>query len=448
MRAPILLIAMSGVRVRDPELLALGLTLPGFVERSRVIASLPSLGLLTLAAHTPEEYEVEYVEWDDLPLDPVTWILERNVGVVAFSCLTARITECYRICDLLKNSGVITVLGGLHVSACPEEALQHAHTVVQGEGELVWSTLVEDWSKGNLQRCYTSFEGGKPSAMKWQPRVPRYDLLDMNRYNRITVQSTRGCPLDCEFCGASRTISRFRKKRVEHLRNELQAITRIWRRPFIELADDNTFIDKQWSEQLCDVLEEFDLRWFTETDLSIAEHPALLRRIARSGCRQLLIGLESADQMNLQNMDRMNWKHGWFHQAQEAVRVIQDHGITVNACFILGLDGDSLESFARTLEWIDRLESCEVQITLQTAFPGTGLYRRLESEGRLDPYPFWDRCTLFDLTHEPRGMSREALASGFRELMGAVYSEERVALRRKRARSCRQSAALDSLDER
>ena len=436
MKTKILLIAMSGVRVRDPEMLALGLTLPGFVERSRVIASLPSLGLLTLAAHTPAEYEVTYLEWDEMPPDPVAWIQERSFGLVAFSCLTARINECYRICDLLKDSGVITVLGGLHVSACPEEALLHADTVVQGEGEFVWPALLEDWRKGKLQSLYTSFVGGEPGTMEWRPSVPRYDLLDVGRYNRITVQTTRGCPLDCVFCGASRTISRFRKKRVENLRMELKAITDIWKRPFIELADDNTFVDKRWSEHLCDVLEEFDLRWFTETDISIAEHPALLRRIARSGCRQLLIGLESADQLNLRNMDGMNRKHSWFHKAREAVRVIQDHGITVNACFILGLDGDGPDSFARTLDWIDSLESGEVQITLQTAFPGTALYRRLEAEGRLDPYPFWDRCTLFDLTHEPGGMSRETLASGFRELMGAVYSEERVALRRKRTRSC------------
>jgi radical SAM superfamily enzyme YgiQ (UPF0313 family) len=133
----LLLAAMSGVRVQDGELLALGLTLPGFVERSQVIAALPSLGLLTLAARTPAPWEVVYREFDELPADAAASIAGEGFDLVAVSALTARIGETYAFCDQLRAQGVSVVLGGLHVSAMPGEAAAHADAIVVGEGEPV-----------------------------------------------------------------------------------------------------------------------------------------------------------------------------------------------------------------------------------------------------------------------------------------------------------------------
>ena len=138
-----LLLALSGVRVKDQELLELGMTLPGFVERSEVIASLPSLGLLTLAAHTPEHWELEYLEVPDSIEDARVHALDGAFDVVAISSLTARILEAYDLADLLRASGLTVVIGGLHASTLPREALEHADAVVQGEGEAVWARLQE-----------------------------------------------------------------------------------------------------------------------------------------------------------------------------------------------------------------------------------------------------------------------------------------------------------------
>jgi len=435
-RKRLLFVAMSGVRVFDQELLKLGLTLPGFVERSRVIASLPSLGLLTLAAHTREDWQIGYREYDALPADAARSIAEEGFAVVALSSLTARIDEAYALSRELRSLGVLVVIGGLHASALPHEAAQHCDIVVKGEGELVWPQILTDLERGEWRPFYDSATAGLTSRFHAEQPVPRYDLLELERYNRLTLQTTRGCPLHCSFCAASRTISPYRKKSLEQVRRELEAILALWPRPFIELADDNTFVDKAWSRQLVALLAEHPLKWFTECDISLADDPELLRLLGRSGCAQVLIGLESAAAESMREVDAQDWKSRRHRSYAEQVRRIQDHGISVNGCFILGFDHDGPDIFQRTLDYIDSLELAEVQITLLTPFPGTSLRRRLESEQRLLPDAGWDRHTLFDLTFQPARMSVDDMKSGFHRLMQEVYSEQRVSRRRKTLQHC------------
>lgn len=439
----ILFLAMSGVRVEDPELLALGLTLPGFVERSEVIASLPSLGLLTLAARCPPHWHIAYRECDQQPPDTIVEeIVKDGFQVVAISSLTARILDAYGIADGLRRSGVQVILGGLHASAMPDEAAMHADAVVIGEGETCWNDIVSDLESGRLSQRYVSPRGGSSHFHSAPP--PRYDLLDPARYNRLTLQTTRGCPLACNFCAASRLISPYRRKSIPQVRRELDAIRAVWKHPFIELADDNTFLDKSWSRELVKTLGEAGVRWFTETDISIADDETLLDELAASGCAQLLIGLESARPRSLQGLDARDWKRRQFDRYAEKVARIQSRGISVNGCFILGFDTDDESIFAETLDFADTLELAEVQITLLTAFPGTELHRRLAAEGRLPRDPYWNRCTLFDLTFEPRGMSASSLRNGFRWLMQEIYSAERVRQRKRRFRDCVRAARSSS----
>lgn len=435
-RKRLLLVAMSGVRVFDTELLSLGLTLPGFVERSRVIASLPSLGLLTLAAHTPASWEASYREYDELPADAARSIAEEGFAVVALSSLTARIDEAYALSRELRSLGVLVIIGGLHASALPHEAAQHCDIVVKGEGELVWPQILTDLGRGEWQPLYDSATAGLTSRFHDEQPVPRYDLLELDRYNRLTLQTTRGCPLHCSFCAASRTISPYRKKSLEQVRRELEAILALWPRPFIELADDNTFVDKVWSRELVALLADHPVKWFTESDISLADDEALLRLLGRSGCAQVLIGLESASPDSMRGLDTRDWKSRRHRDYTDKVRRIQDHGISVNGCFILGFDQDGPDIFQRTLDYIDSLELAEVQITLLTPFPGTSLRQRLEKECRILEDACWSQYTLFDLTFQPARMSVDEMKTGFRSLMREVYADERVARRRKIFQHC------------
>ena len=425
---------MSGVRVRDQELLRLGMTLPGFVERGRVIASLPSLGLLTIAGCTPSHWEVVYREADEAPE------VEGRYDLVAISSLSARILEAYALADRLRAAGTKVVLGGLHVSALPREAMAHADAVVQGEGEAVWPTLLRDLEEGSLRPLYSSFDPSNRAFRIEDAPIPRYDLLDPSRYNRLPLQTTRGCPLDCSFCAASRLISPYRRKPIERIRREMEAILAIWPRPFIELADDNTFVDKRWGKELSRLLAAYPVRWFTETDLSVAADEELLDLLADSGCAQLLIGLESARRESLRGVDGRDWKHSRWEEYAEKIGRIQSRGISVNGCFVLGFDGDDAGVFERTREFVREIGLAEVQVTILTPFPGTALYDQMEREGRLLSPVYWDRCTLFDLTFRPSGMGVDELERGFRNLMVELYGAEEVARRKRLFRGCVRAA--------
>ena len=279
---------MSGVRVKDKELLELGMTLPGFVERSEVVASLPSLSLLTLAAFTPEHWEIVYKECDDIENYDSTWILDESFDLIAISSFSARILDGYKLADSLRQAGLKVVLGGLHVTALPEEASLHADAIVIGEGEPVWQTLLSDFENGSLKTVYDSKTLRKSFSLS-DTLVPRYDLLDISQYNRLTLQTTRGCPLDCSFCAASRLLSNYKIKPLAQVEKELEAIFSLWPKPFIELADDNSFINKKWAKKLAKLFSAYPLRWFTETDISIAEDEELLELLALSRCTQVLI---------------------------------------------------------------------------------------------------------------------------------------------------------------
>lgn len=410
-------VAVSGVRVYNQALLDRGLTLPGFVERAEVVASMPSLGLLTLAGLTPDRYRVRYVE---LPEYDEAVLAGLDADLVAISSFTAKAHVMYAAADFLRARGVTVVLGGLHVTQLPHEAARHATTVVVGEGERVWPKLLDDWEHGALRPLYRAWDLGPVDL--GQVARPRYELLELDRYNRLPLQTTRGCPLACEFCAASRTLGPYRKKPLACVKRELDAVTALWRRPFIELADDNTFVDKAWSRGLVELLGAAGVRWFTEADISVADDLELVRALGPAGCRQVLVGLESPRRGSLRGVDPAGWKARRADGYRRAIDTLQSHGVSVNGCFVLGLDDDGPEVFEEVARFVEESGLAEVQVTVQTPFPGTALERRLRAEGHLRFEGDWQRRTLFDVCFEPKRMSAAQLEQGLLELMDTLYA--------------------------
>jgi radical SAM superfamily enzyme YgiQ (UPF0313 family) len=421
----IALIAMSGVRAASPELNAVGLTMPGFVERSKVIASLPSLSLLTLAGMTPDRIDVSYHEVADLrQLDQLP-----QCDVAAIASFSAQIKDAYELSDRYRTLGVRTVLGGLHVTARPDEAAQHADAVVIGEGEIGWPMLLADLEAGRLKKRYAT--DGRSFSLADGP-TPRFDLLDINRYNRITVQTQRGCPWRCEFCAASiRLTPLYKMKPVDRVIAEIREIKRLWPKPFIEFADDNSFVHRRHSKQLLREVAAEDIRWFTESDVSIADDPELLALMREAGCAEVLIGHESPRAGGLNGVElRRNWKHGRVGHYLEAIERIQSHGIAVNGCFVLGLDGDGPEIFDAVYDFVQASGQFDVQITVLTAFPGTPMYDRLLADGRLLEPEAWERCTMFDVNFRPAQMSPGELQHNLVALGRRLYTDDERVRRR------------------
>ena len=415
----VVLIAMSGLRAYNEELTRLGMTLPGLMDRGRIIAALPSLSLLTLAGMTPDRVDVEYHEVEDLrKLETLP-----ACDLAAFSTFTARAKDAYELSARYRAAGVTTVVGGLHATALPEEAMRHFDSVVVGEGEPSWPRLLADFEAGRLQPLYRS--NGVEFSLADAP-MPRFDLLDIDMYNRLTVQTQRGCPWRCEFCASSITLTpRFKTKPVDRVIAEIRAIKAMRPRAFIEFADDNTFANKPHARELMRALSDERVRWFTETDLSVADDEELLSSMRDAGCAQVLIGLESPTALGLDGLElRQNWKRRRLDGYLASIERIQSHGISVNGCFVLGLDGDGPEVFDSIWDFVERSGLQEVQITVMTAFPGTPLYSRLRTEGRLIDETGWERCTLFDVNFKPNRMSVSDLEHGLVELGRRLYSEE------------------------
>ncbi len=449
------LIAIAGVKIQTRKFIDLGITLPQFVNRGKVIAQLPSLALLTLAGATPPDVELEYVEVDD-----AVAFSERprlDFDLVALSTYTARAFDAYLVADVYRAHGVPVVFGGLHATVLPEEAALHADAVVIGEGEVLWPEVVRDFLRGGragLKRFYRETRPGRFDL--GEAPMPRFDLLVQSQptsgttlsdpgktgqihrlgpYNRITIQTTRGCPWDCDFCAASKLYgSRYRIKPIDRVLQEVDAVRSLWRRPFIEFADDNTFVHKAWSKQLLRELSGRQIRYFTETDVSVADDEELLDLLYPSGCRQVLIGLESSRRDSLEGIDRVNWKARQHSRYLEAIDKIQSRGVSVCGCFIVGLDSDTPAVFDELREFIDRSRLLEVQITILTPFPGTRLYQRLLAEERLLYPGAWDRCTLFDLNFRPRGMSVEQLEEGVMRLWRDTWNPEAFTNRKRHYR--------------
>lgn len=415
-------VAMSGLRVRDAELAALGVELPGFRARSATIAALPPLGILTLAGLTPPDWSASLHEVSKVDDGVIDRIVRERPTLVAVSALTASILEAYALADGLRREGVVVVLGGLHVTACPDEASARADAIVVGEGEPVWRDVLEDARRGALRARYCA---GAAFDLAEAP-APRLDLLKRGTRPRFTLQATRGCPFACDFCAASRLLGPYRVKPAERVRAELDAIAALDPTLRIELADDNTFALGGPHRELLDELAQSGAQWFTEADWRLGENPAVLERLASSGCVQALIGVESF----VFEHRGMGAKRAPIERIMRAIEAVQSAGVAVIGCFIVGSDGESPESIERLRDFLRSDPCADVQVTLQTPFPGTALRKRLERSGRLRPEKDWSDYTLFDLTYVPDRMSPGELEGAYADLLRGTFDEEATRRRR------------------
>ena len=374
-----------------------------------------SSGLLVIAALTPEKYEVELA---DENLDVVDF--EKDYKLVGISCMTQQATRAYEIADEYRRRGKKVVLGGIHPTVMPDEAKLHADSVVIGEVEYLWGKILVDFENNRLQDFYRA---EKLVNMKDSP-VPRFDLLDPKKYSSIWIQTSRGCPHNCNFCAASKVYGKkYREKSNEQIIGELQYCMKVFKNSRYYFSDDNFFVNKRKKYELLEKMLPLKIRWGATTDISIAEHEELLELAYKSGCNTVLIGFESLSGANLESIDKAKWKFNYREKYQEYIQKIQSYGIGILGAFIVGFDGDDSSAFDSIAEFINETHLYGAQVMILTPFPGTDLRDTLEKEGRITGNN-WSNYTAFDVNYLPGKLSKDELERGVVQIFQRITQKE------------------------
>ncbi len=371
------------------------------------------LGLLVVAALTPPEFDIHFIDENYESID-----FDERYDIVGISAMTQQATRAYEIADQFRKRGATVVLGGIHATVMPEEAKQHADAVVIGEAEHTWPRLIDDYVTQQIKPFYKSTI---PVDMTQSP-MPRYDLLKKYNYNMIWLQTSRGCPRDCEFCAASNVYGRaYRHKTTSQVLKEVNYIKSLWKEPVIDFADDNMFADKVYSNELVRKLGSAGLRWTAQADMSVADSDTFLELLRKNGCILLFIGFETLSKKG--RIDKHGWKQHKIDRYPEIIRKIQSSGIVVFGAFIVGLDEDDNSVFEDLSTFIINNHIYASQITVPTPLPGTRLREKLVRESRILSNN-WQRYTFRDVNFIPKKMKADELCKGVLEVYKKIYSKQ------------------------
>jgi radical SAM superfamily enzyme YgiQ (UPF0313 family) len=363
-------------------------------RKRRVVFTLPPMALPLLAAITPSGVEVRLI---DEAVEDVDLNLEADL--VGLSSMTANSTRAYALADHFRSRGIPVVMGGVHPSSIPEEALKHCDAVVIGEAESLWQRILEDANAKNLQRMY---QNSSPASLESLP-APRWDLLPGQRYFiPRTVQVSRGCPMSCSFCSVSSFFGRSHRTRpLEQVLEEIKSL----RRRFFIFVDDNLTGDPAVAKELFGAMIPLKKKWVAQCSVSIADDNELLNLAARSGCLGLLIGFESLSPDVLRSIGK---RENLSRRYEEVIQKIHDRGIHIQGSFIFGFDEDTPEAIQSTVQFVKENRLTGVNYCHLTPFPGTQLFSNLEEEGRI-LHKDWSLYDRQNIVFRPRHFTPQEL---------------------------------------
>lgn len=376
-------------------------------------APVPNLALPILAALTPQDVTLSFT--DDLltPIDLEKHL--KDVDLVGITVLTKTALRAYHIADAYRKKGVCVVLGGIHPSALPEEAKEHADAVVIGEAEGIWGRLIEDFRAKDLKLFYRQEGTIDPSKIP----SPRREILPTRGYFPVdVVQATRGCPFRCEFCSVQNFFGNtYRFRPVSDVVEEVRNL----RHRLMMFNDDNIIGNPSYSKELLKALIPLKKKWIGQASLSGLKEVENIELLAKSGCIGLLIGFESLSKANLIRSQKYQNDPAEY---REIIDVLHRFGITIWASFIFGFDEDDPSIFEETVAFAIRAKLFSVVFALLTPYPETSFYQRVKREGRLVEDRWWllERPDESAPYFTPKKMSGEVLRECWKKAWKDFYS--------------------------
>jgi len=357
---------------------------------------MPQLALYILEGLTPKEHEVKIVEEEVIPVN-----LEEPCDLVGISCMTANAPRAYEIANEFRKRNKTVIMGGVHPTILPEEALEHADSVVVGEAEGVWEDLLLDYAAGKLNKRYHNPH----------PDLTRYVNKDFKKiikkrlFSIVPIMTTRGCPYNCDFCCVTDLFG----KTIRHIpiENVVKDIVNSGSKNFMFL-DDNIIGHPKYAKELFRTLIPLNIKWVGQASISFLQETELLQLAADSGCKILFIGLESVDETQQKTLKK-SMKNN--EELKLTIKKIKKMGILIHASMIFGFDSDTKKVFRETVKFLIKAKISTVSFNILTPYPGTKTYEDLKRAGRLltDNWKYYDHNTV---VFKPKNMTPLELQIG------------------------------------
>lgn len=358
---------------------------------------MPQLALYILQGLTPPVHEVKIIEEEAENLD-----LEQKCDLVGISCMTANAPRAYKLSQEFKKRGKTVILGGVHPTLLSDESLQYADSVVIGEAEGVWETLLIDFQNNNLKRKY---HNPKPDLGKYVSK-DFSKLIKRRLFNIVPIMTTRGCPYNCDFCCVTNLFGR--KIRHIPIENVVRDIKESGAKSFMFL-DDNIIGDTKYAKALFRAIKPLKVKWVGQSSISLLVNDnELIQLAAESGCKALFFGIESVSEEQLKSI-RKAIKD--IEHLVDAFKKIKKMGILIHASMVFGFDNDTKETFNETVKFLINNKVSTVSFNILTPYPGTKIHEDLKKENRLitTDWRYYDHNTV---VFRPKNMTPYELQIG------------------------------------
>jgi radical SAM superfamily enzyme YgiQ (UPF0313 family) len=399
------------LRLINPRSPLSTITMPGIIRHmtfSRRALFLP-LNLAICAAVVPDGWDVEII--DENAVD-TPHVAAGGADVVGIGAMTTQAKRAYELADAYRAIGIPVILGGIHPSALPQEALPHASIVCRGDAEATLPYALRDLAAGRAKNLYDWQEHPDSSIA-----TPRKDLLNSKDYLVFNpIQTTRGCPHGCTFCTTPAIFGRkFRQRSIPDIVEEIRAAKEQFRSRVFIFSDDDVAGNHAWAMELFEAIRPLKVRWASQCDILISQNDRLLRSMRDSGCIGLILGLESPKAGTLAEAGK---RYARAEEYLQRIAKIQSYGISIWGSFIFGFDSDDWRDCMQAVRFAQRAKLCMSCYPILTPYPGTKVFEQYLSEGRLLTTD-WDKYNGSTVVYRPKRMSvpelRHAQMAAFHE---------------------------------